>query len=421
MQIKWLCLAIALMGCGAAVAQPAPPPFSQAGNSKAMSVSSTSSNIGLPPGGGTIVVDNTGTIDAYVAFDGSNALAVTTTTGFRVPAGLQRQFNLQQGQTFIAAITASSTTTLSLSPGSGVLANGGGGGGSGGGGGTSATFGGAFPGTGTPVGGSDGTLFQPLAVDATTHYLQVDIKAGTIGAGGTSLADEGPYNVGSTPFTPVGGFFQTTATSGPLTNGQGGWAQMTSNRALHINLRTAAGVETGIAAAPLVTTALSSGAITNPTSTLTMTGATTAYTAGQLIASSATAGSVVVPSFAIATSAGGAIIPRLRLSTNDATGTAWGAASIQVDLWSAAPTWTNGDRAAWSPATGTASHLGSYACTMSAEYGDGTYAECSSAVGNAAMPKLASGTSVFWSLKAVTGSGVTGASKVWTLTAEELN
>lgn len=165
----------------------------------------------------------------------------------------------------------------------------------------------------------------------------------------------------------------------------------------------------------------SSGAITNPTSTLTMTAATTAYTAGQLIATSATAGSVVVPSFAIANSAGGAIIPRLRLSTNDTVGTAWGAASIQVDLWSAAPTWTNGDRAAWSPATGTAAHLGSYACTVSAEYGDGAYAECSPSVGNAALPKLASGTLVFWSLKAVSGSGVTGASKVWTLTAEELN
>lgn len=370
----------------------------------------------LPSGGSAIVVSNTGSNAAYCKL-GDTA----TTSSQYIASGSWFEFQ-RVNQTTITCITATSTTVVNLVAGAGQATGAGGGGsGGGGGGGTSATFGAAFPAAGTPVGGTDGTLFQPLAVDPTTHYLQVDIKAGTIGAGGTSLADEGPYNVGSTAFTPVGGFFQTTATSGPLTNGQGGWAQMTSNRALHINLRTAAGVETGIAAAPLVTTALSSGAITNPTSTLTMTGATTAYTAGQLIASSATAGSVVVPSFAIATSAGGAIIPRLRLSTNDATGTAWGAASIQVDLWSAAPTWTNGDRAAWSPATGTASHLGSYACTMSAEYGDGTYAECSSAVGNAAMPKLASGTSVFWSLKAVTGSGVTGASKVWTLTAEELN
>ena len=58
---------------------------------------------------------------------------------------------------------------------------------------------------------------------------------------------------------------------------------------------------------------------------------------------------------------------------------------------------------------------------MSAEYGDGAYAECSPVVGNVAIPKLASGTSIYWSLNAKTGSGVTGASKVFTLTAEMLN
>ena len=167
--------------------------------------------------------------------------------------------------------------------------------------------------------------------------------------------------------------------------------------------------------------AAASPVTTNPTSTLTLTSTTTAYSAGQLIANNATAGSVTVPSFAIANSAGGAIIPRLRLSTNDATSTAWGAQTIQVDLWLAAPTFSNGDRGTWSIATGSANHLGSFACTMSSEYGDGAYAECSPAVGNGVMPKLASGTSVYWTLNAKTGSGVTGASKAFTLTAEELN
>lgn len=157
----------------------------------------------------------------------------------------------------------------------------------------------------------------------------------------------------------------------------------------------------------------------NPTSTLTLPSTTTAYSAGNLIANSATAGSVVVPSFTIQ-SPGSALIPRLRLSTNDATSTAWGAVSIQVDLWSAAPTFTNGDRGAWSPATGTASHLGAYSCTMSAEYGDGAYAECAPAVGNVSAWKLANGTTVYWTLQAVGASGVTGASKVFTLTAEDV-
>jgi hypothetical protein len=167
--------------------------------------------------------------------------------------------------------------------------------------------------------------------------------------------------------------------------------------------------------------AASSPTIANPTSTLTLPSATTAYSAGQLIANSATAASVVDPSFSIGTAAGGAIIPRVRLATNDATSTAWGGVSIQVDLWTAAPTWTNGDRAAWSPATGTGSHLGAYSCTMSAEYGDGAYAECAANVGSASTPKLASGAAIYWSLQAVSASGVTGASKTFTLTPEILN
>lgn len=160
---------------------------------------------------------------------------------------------------------------------------------------------------------------------------------------------------------------------------------------------------------------------TNPTSTLTMPAATTAYTAGQLIANNATAGSVVVPSFAIANAAGAALIPRLRLATNDSTSTAWGAQTVQVDLWSAAPTFTNGDRGAFLPATGTGTHYGSYSCTISAEYGDGAFSECIPLVGNFSLVKIASGTSIFWTLQAISGSGVTGASKVWTLTAELMN
>ena len=186
--------------------------------------------------------------------------------------------------------------------------------------------------------------------------------------------------------------------------------------ALFFAFPTAAQLNGGVIPPPSL-----SSTITNPTSTLTLTSATTAYTAGQLIASSATAGSVVVPSFAIANSAGAGAILRLRLTTNDATSTAWGGQTVQIDLWSAAPTFTNGDRAAFLPATGTAGHLASHSCIVSAEYGDGAYREGSPNVGSFALPKLASGTTIYWSAIATTGSGVTGASKVWTLTAEVMN
>lgn len=389
------------------------------------------------------------------------------------------------------------------------------------------------------VDGSGAT--QPVSQTTAANLNATVVGTGTFGVQCSNClgsgVDEGTFTAGSSAFAPSGGFFQTTATSNPLANGQGGWWQMTANRAGFVNLRNASGVEIGIAAAPLqvslgntganatailvtgtggifpatqsgawsvtanagtnlntsllalesggnlattatntgttntdigppgatacatdtgscsinalsqrlaqrltsiVTalgspfqaggsigntafTATSSGAVTNPTSTLTLTATTTAYTAGQLIANSATAGSVVVPSFAIANSAGGAIIPRLRLTTNDTTSTAWGSQQIRIDLWSAAPTFTNGDRGTWSPATGVAGHIASYTCTMSAEFGDGAYSECTLIYGNNALAKLASGTSIFWTLNALTGSGVTGASKVFTLTAELLN
>ncbi|MGA2492053.1 MAG: hypothetical protein ABSF67_03780 [Roseiarcus sp.] len=168
-----------------------------------------------------------------------------------------------------------------------------------------------------------------------------------------------------------------------------------------------------------VNASLTNAGAANPTSTLTLPSATTAYSPGTLIANSATAGSVADPSFSIPVAAGAASIPRLRLSTNDATSTAWGSATVQVDLWVAAPTWTNGDRGAWSPATGAASHLATYTCNLSPEYGDGAYAECAPfPSGIAPLVRLASGQTISWSLEAISGSGVTGASKVFTLAAE---
>lgn len=168
-----------------------------------------------------------------------------------------------------------------------------------------------------------------------------------------------------------------------------------------------------------------SGSTTNPTSTLTLPATTTAYTAGQLACTNATAATcntaLSSTSFAIANSAGGASISRLRISTNDTTSTAWVGQTVQIDLWTAAPTFTNGDRGTWLPATGSASHLATFTCTFPTPvWGDGLGTECQLAVGtgNAANPKLGSGTSIFWSLDALTGSGVTGASKVFTLAAE---
>jgi hypothetical protein len=235
---------------------------------------------------------------------------------------------------------------------------------------------------------------------------------------GPALAGSGTVNYNSSGSSP----FVTTTTGGG--NNMGAhtiWDYSAGANGLGIDTNHAALIEGVSGGTPVPVTAASSGAITNPTSTLTLPSTTTAYGQSTLMATSATAGSVVVPSFSIPNSAGGAIIPRVRLAINDATSTAWGSQTIRVDLWSAAPTWTNGDRGAWSPATNTGGHLAAYGCVMSAEYGDGVYGECAPLVGSSATIKLASGTTVYWSANAVTGSGVTGASKTVTLTVEELN
>ena len=161
--------------------------------------------------------------------------------------------------------------------------------------------------------------------------------------------------------------------------------------------------------------------VTNPTSTLTLPATTTNYSVGNLIANSATAGSVVVPSFAIANSAGAVQLCGGVLTSNDSTSTAWGAATIQIDFWRVAPTFTNGNLGAYAVATGSAAYIGSATVVLSPVAGDGVYGRFTPTVGNCFSPKLASGTSIFWTLQAITGSGTLGASKVFTITPELVN
>ena len=158
------------------------------------------------------------------------------------------------------------------------------------------------------------------------------------------------------------------------------------------------------------------GIATNPTGTLTRPANTTAYAASQLIASSTTAGSIVVPSFAIANAAGGAIIPRVRLSTNATTG--WGT-TLTLNLWTSAPTYTNGDGGTYAVATGGASHVAQFNCILT-QYGDAAQGECQITVNNFAILKLASGTAVYWDLQ-TTAAATPISGQTFTVTAEVLN
>lgn len=109
-------------------------------------------------------------------------------------------------------------------------------------------------------------------------------------------------------------------------------------------------------------------------SVLTRPANTTAYVQNDLIASNVTAGSVVVPSFDLkwGTEAEMVEIVGGRLLTNLTTG--FTTFQGHIDLWSAAPTFTNGDNGAYAPATGSASWLGHMTTVPAGTYdqfGDG--------------------------------------------------
>jgi len=161
------------------------------------------------------------------------------------------------------------------------------------------------------------------------------------------------------------------------------------------------------------------GAVLSPPSTLTLPAVTTAYTANQLIANNATAASVVVPSIPFPPVPGGTVTPRLRLDTNDAASPGWGGVTIQIDLWSAAPTFNNGDRAAWSIKTGSNNHIATFTCVMSTAQSDGAWSECAPNYGT--FVAIPSPLTVYWTLEAITASGTVTASKTFTLTPESLN
>ena len=136
---------LSLMVAGAAFGQsgtfPAKvqqPWYQQGKISGGISVSNTSGATALPVSSGfTAWICNTGSNDAYLAFGSSNAVVATTTGSSWLKASTCANYDLfpSTGITapfsYIAAITASSTTTLAVETGSGTgpaqLASGGGG------------------------------------------------------------------------------------------------------------------------------------------------------------------------------------------------------------------------------------------------------------------------------------------------------
>lgn len=97
-------------------------------------------------------------------------------------------------------------------------------------------------------------------IGATANALDVNIKSGA-GSGGTAATDNSAFTAGTTSGTPAMGFYHATVDT--VTDGRAATVALTSKRSQHATLHTAAGVETGIAAAPLQVSLANTGANSN--------------------------------------------------------------------------------------------------------------------------------------------------------------
>lgn len=107
--------------------------------------------------------------------------------------------------------------------------------------------------------GTLATVTNPVTVAQSTA-ANLNMTCANCSGSGASGTDEGGFTAGSSVFAPGGGFFQTTATSNPLSTGQWGAWQMTANRAGFVNLRNASGTEIGTASTPVQVSVANTGA-----------------------------------------------------------------------------------------------------------------------------------------------------------------
>lgn len=123
---------------------------------------------------------------------------------------------------------------------------------SGGGGGTQYVEGATTsPGTGTLSIGRY-NLVAPTLTNGELYGLQLDSSGnlkvtGSLSVGGTT--DNSAFTAGTSTGTPAMGFYHSTIDT--VTDGRSAAVGITSKRAMLVNLQTAAGSETGIAALPL--------------------------------------------------------------------------------------------------------------------------------------------------------------------------
>lgn len=144
---------------------------------------------------------------------------------------------------------------------------------------------------------------------------------------------------------------------------------------------------------------------------------TTPYAAGDLVASATVAGSVTVPNFAPIIGFASGAIPRMLLKSLNSNSLANVGATVR--LWSAAPTYTNGDNGAYAVATGTMAFLAEYVGSFES-FGDGGVAVLVPGAGSSPLVLGGASGPVYWDFQ--TGTAFTPISgEVFTLVPDIWN
>ena len=91
----------------------------------------------------------------------------------------------------------------------------------------------------TVASGTITSITNAVTVTDGAGALNVICDSGCAGSGGTALADDADFTAGTTSFTPVGGFYQSTVTA--CTDGDTCAAGITTGRAVKVHLTDAAG------------------------------------------------------------------------------------------------------------------------------------------------------------------------------------
>jgi hypothetical protein len=97
-------------------------PFHPAGDTVNLAVSTSTGNVQIIsdtiPIFHSVRIYNSGSVTVFVSFGDTNSITALTTTGMPIPAGNTEVFGISEG--YIAAISASGSGTIYITPGDGT-------------------------------------------------------------------------------------------------------------------------------------------------------------------------------------------------------------------------------------------------------------------------------------------------------------